>query len=65
MATGSDTLLKLKTNNSFVKLKQVDILISKNQALQMLCLKHCVYKQHNLNYHVYKKPTKSMKIYLK
>ena len=30
--------------------KQVDILISKNQALQIY-LKHCVYKQHNLNYH--------------
>ena len=28
--------------------KQVDILISKNQALQILYLKHCV---HNLNYH--------------
>ena len=24
--------------------KQVDILISKNQALQILYLKHCVYK---------------------
>ena len=24
--------------------KQVDILISKNQALQLLYLKHCVYK---------------------
>ena len=24
--------------------KQVDILISKNQALQVLYLKHCVYK---------------------
>ena len=31
--------------------KQVDILISKNQVLQILYLKHCVYKQHNLNYH--------------
>ena len=26
------------------KLEQVDILISKNQALQILYLKHCVYK---------------------
>ena len=47
-------------------LKQVDILISKNQVLQILYLKHCVYiKQNNLNYHVNKKPTKSTKIYLK
>ena len=27
-----------------VSTKQVDILISKNQALQILYLKHCVYK---------------------
>ena len=31
-----------------VTVKQVDILISKNQALQILYLKHCVYKQRKL-----------------
>ena len=27
-----------------IEVKQVDILISKNQALQILYLKHCIYK---------------------
>ena len=33
-----------KVYELFVYMKQVDILISKNQALQILYLKHCVYK---------------------
>ena len=32
----------------FHKLKQVDILISKDQALQILYLKHHVYKLHKI-----------------
>ena len=41
-------------------MKQVDILISKNQVLQILCLKHHVYKTSYII--MDKKLTKSMKI---
>ena len=37
-----------KNNSKNYKFKQVDILISKNQALQILYLKHCVYKTTQL-----------------
>ena len=39
--------LKAETGNGKLKLEmeQVDILISKNQALQILYLKHCVYNE--------------------
>ena len=41
-----------KSYNIITFWKQIDIIISNNQALQILYLKHCVYKQqHNLNYH--------------
>ena len=33
-----------------VTVKQVDILISKNQALQILYLKKCVYKKHKFSW---------------
>ena len=47
-------------HNKFLE-EQVDVLISKNQALQILYLKHDnVYK--TINYHEYKKLTKAMKI---
>ena len=48
--TNANSLLLLLLMNSkhenkvTLNEKQVDILISKNQALQILYLKHCVYK---------------------
>ena len=41
-------IMKIINNLLHKQCKQVDILISKNQALQILYLKHCVY---NINYH--------------
>ena len=35
---------KKQNSKTILNLKQVDILIFKNQALQILYLKHCVYK---------------------
>ena len=50
------TVFDHRSVNTVMLTKQVDILISKNQALQMLYLKHCVHKtSKNI---MDKKPTK-------
>ena len=46
-----NTNMKVTVHNALLLWEQVDILISKNQALQILYLKHVYIKQHNLNYH--------------
>ena len=52
--------LILATHGITVAVKQVDILISKNQVLQILYLRHYVYKATQIT--MDKKPTKSTKI---